>query len=272
MNNEIITFDQFVNNKRINEKIPNNPDSYGDEIGISTKNSHLPLDQPQDGPTGDIVMSAYANLNVPTRKVPNTDYGNLGCAAAVSIIFYRSTGYPLVPKKQIELSTSNLWRSLNKSRDWEKISDWRSQYQPGDIIITARGKKAGHVGVVVDGGKIISNSSGGFQGDQKGQIEMNYSISSWDSVAQRNPQQTALFRYIGPYADKWGDIPPSNKGVGSNDLDQIKMDIELPEIVVVGVNKSKLDTVRIDVVKPSQLIDNNGSPDLLKSGNQPDKK
>lgn len=205
MNNEIATFDQFINNKRVNEKIPNNPDSYGDEIGISTKNSHLPLDQPQDGPTGDIVMSAYANLNVPTRKVPNTDYGNLGCAAAVSIIFYRATGYPLVPKKQIELSTSNLWRSLNKSRDWEKISDWRSQYQPGDIIITARGKRAGHVGVVVDGGKIISNSSGGFQGDQKGQIEMNYSIKGWESVAKRNPNKTALFRYKGKYKEKWTD-------------------------------------------------------------------
>jgi hypothetical protein len=255
----------------------------GDDSGsikdksVSNYKDDSHLNQPSTGPIGDISKSATANIDVPTRGISGTDNGNLGCAAAVSIIFYRATGLPIIKgrnKYPIELGTASLWKQLTDTNkhDWIMISDWKNKHKPGDIILTSRGKKAGHVGVVVDGGRIISNSSGGFKGDARGQIEMNYSISSWDSVAQRNSQQTALFRYIGPYADKWGDIPPSNKGFGSNDSDQIKMDIELPEIVIQGVNKSKLDTIRIDAVKPSQLIDNNGLLDIVKSGNQPDKK
>ena len=183
-------------------------DSYGASAGITDKNDSADLQQPTAGPIGNIVNSAYANLNVSTRKIPGTKGGNLGCAAAVSIIFYRATGYAIAGSGAVTLGTISLWNHMDaeskKSNGvWRKITNWKTESQPGDIILTARGSKAGHVGVVVDGGNIISNSSGGFKGDQKGQIELNYNLNSWESVANRNPSQTASFRYVGPYKRNW---------------------------------------------------------------------
>lgn len=189
-------------------------DDFGDTVGINDKSegrSVSGLELPEPGPIGSIRDSAYANVNVPTRAIKYTQNGNLGCAAAVSIIFYRATGYTIVPGKKLELSTSGMWNALNSSDDWKRIDNWKSDYKPGDIILTARGKRPGHVGVVVDGGKVISNSSGGFNGDRKGQIEQNYSISGWRSVEARNPSKTAIFRYIGPFREKWGG-PETSRG------------------------------------------------------------
>ena len=184
-------------------------DSYGSTAGITNKSESGELKQPIGGPIGNIVNSAYANLNVPTRKIPGTNGGNLGCAAAVSIIFYRATGYAIAGSGAITLGTGSLWSYMSKESEksdgvWKKITDWKTGSQPGDIILTARGGKAGHVGVVINGGNIISNSSGGFKGDKKGQIEMNYNVNSWSSVAARNPSKTASFRYVGPYKKTWG--------------------------------------------------------------------
>lgn len=184
-------------------------DSFGSTVGITDKNDGSELKQPLKGPIGNIVNSAYANLNVSTRKIPGTGGGNLGCAAAVSIIFYRATGYAIAGSGAITLGTGSLWSYMSKENEksngvWKKITNWKTESQPGDIILTARGSKAGHVGVVIDGGNIISNSSGGFKGDKKGQIEMNYNVNSWSSVAARNPSQTAAFRYVGPYKKTWG--------------------------------------------------------------------
>lgn len=183
-------------------------ENYGASLGIRNKGDNADINQPSSGPIGNIVNSAYANLNVSTRGIRGTGRGNLGCAAAVSIIFYRATGYSLSGGKQITLSTQSIYDDLEqKSKEpgsnWKMIKDWRNSYEPGDIIITKRGSRAGHVGVVVDGGNIISNSSGGFLGDERGQIEQNYTIDSWESVAKRNPSGTALFRYNGPYKSSW---------------------------------------------------------------------
>ena len=194
----------------------NQMDSYGSTVGITDKSESTfsrgesgKLNQPIAGPIGNISNSAYANLNVPTRKIPGTNNGNLGCAAAVSLIFYRATGYAIAGSGAITLGTGSLWSYMSKESEksggvWKKITDWQTGSLPGDIILTARGGKAGHVGVVVNGGKVISNSSGGFSGDKKGQIEMNYNVNSWSSVAARNPSQTAAFRYVGPYKKTWG--------------------------------------------------------------------
>ena len=186
----------------------NQLDNYGSTVGITEKGDSSSLNQPSRGPLGNIVNSAYANLNVSTRRIPGTMGGNLGCAAAVSIIFYRATGYAIAGSGAITLGTSSMWNHLEKeSREsngvWQKITNWKMDSQPGDIILTARASKAGHVGVVVEGGNIISNSSGGFQGDKKGQVELNYNLNTWQSVANRNPQQTASFRYKGPYKTTW---------------------------------------------------------------------
>ena len=187
----------------------NQLDTYGSTVGINDKTDNADLNQPSRGPLGNMVNSAYANLNVSTRMIPGTNGGNLGCAAAVSIIFYRATGYAIAGSGAITLGTISMWdyfdkESKNSNGVWQKITNWKTESQPGDIILTARGSRAGHVGVVVEGGNIISNSSGGFQGDKKGQIELNYNLNTWDSVAKRNPQKTASFRYKGPYKKEWG--------------------------------------------------------------------
>lgn len=186
----------------------NELDNYGNTVGIVEKGDNAQYQQPISGPLGNIVNSAYANLNTSTRRIPGTDGGNLGCAAAVSLIFYRATGYAIAGSGAITLGTSSMWNYLeNESRNpngvWQKITNWKTDSQPGDIILTSRGSKAGHVGVVVDGGNIISNSSGGFRGDKKGQVELNYNLNTWQSVADRNPQKTASFRYKGPYKKTW---------------------------------------------------------------------
>jgi len=185
-------------------------DNYGSTVGITDKSDNASLNLPSSGPIGNIVNSAYANLNVSTRKIPGTMAGNLGCAAAVSVIFYRATGYAIAGSGAITLGTGHMYSHMEKESSkpdgvWEKIANWKVESKPGDIIITARGGKAGHVGVVVEGNNIISNSSGGFKGDKKGQIEMNYNINTWNSVAERNPQKTASFRYKGPYKKTWGN-------------------------------------------------------------------
>lgn len=183
-------------------------DQYGSKVGITDKSDNGKMEQPASGPIGNIVNSAYANLNVPTRKVPGTGGGNLGCAAAVSIMFYRATGYGIAGNGAITLGTSSIYNNLTKESEkpnpvWKKITNWK-EAQPGDIIVTARGSRPGHTGIVVDGGNIISNSSGGFNGDKRGQIELNYNLNSWDNVAARNPSKTAAFRYLGSYKTNWG--------------------------------------------------------------------
>jgi len=220
------SFDSWLNSENtsvIEKSIPNNIDGYGKEHGLTRKSSHKPLALP-DKPFGDIVTSAYANVNVPTRTISGTsskdkpNSGNLGCAAAVSLIFFRATGYPLVRNKKLELSTGTMWDFLIKSPKWKIRPNWKSDSQPGDIIITRRGSSAGHVGVVVDDNKIISNSSGGFKGDKKGQIELNYTLDGWKSVARRNPTKTASFEYIGKYRTEWDgpDAEPNEIDAGGS--------------------------------------------------------
>jgi len=183
-------------------------DSYGSKVGIKDKEDNAKLEQPSSGPIGNLVNSAYANLNSSTRGIPGTGRGNLGCGAGTSLMFYRATGYSLAGNTKICLSTQTIYDELEaKSKEpmssWKKITDWKNNYKPGDIIITRRGSRAGHVGIVVNDGMIISNSSGGFKGNKRGQIEQNYTINSWESVAKRNPSQTAIFRYQGPYKTSW---------------------------------------------------------------------
>lgn len=264
-----------------------NPDSYGKKIGITDKSSVdyksnlSTLAMPKSGPIGSILKSAWANLNVPTRGISGTDNGNLGCAAAVSIIFYRATGLPIrkSKNKNIELGTGSLWEEFTKNNKahWKMITDWRKGWKPGDIILTSRGTQAGHVGVVVEGGKVISNSSGGFQGDKKGQIELNYTISGWESIAKRNPQQTALFRYVGPYLNGWGSDAKIMSIGGETDDDAIAQDLELPEVVVTAKkgetastesspepSVATVDTTSVQGIKPSDLVKSGGLIDVSK--------
>jgi len=89
-------------------------DNYGSTVGITDKSDNAPLNLPSSGPIGNIVNSAYANLNVSTRKIPGTMAGNLGCAAAVSVIFYRATGYAIAGSGAITLGTGHMYSHMEK--------------------------------------------------------------------------------------------------------------------------------------------------------------
>ena len=221
-------------------------DDYGKSIGISDKSAYeyskiKYLEGGLAAPIGDIVDSAWANLNVPTRGIKDTNNGNFGCAAAVSLIFYRATGLPIMKgrtKYPLELGTASLWKefTITNKNLWLMITNWKVESKPGDIILTATGPKAtGHVGVIVDNRKIISNCSDGFAGDNPGQIEQNYTVDSWaTSVATRNGLQTAAFRYQGPFLSAWGGEPILAKDAtsGKNDEQIIRDGDPLPGIIV----------------------------------------
>jgi hypothetical protein len=157
-------------------------------------------------PYGSLVTSAKNSIGTSTKEIPGTENGNIGCGAATSIIFLRATGKSLVPKPELNLGTGTIYQHLKSDvANWKKRDDWKNA-KPGDIIVTARAQKAGHVGVVSDtldkDGTyvIISNSSGGFRGSSPGTIQPNYSVKKWQSVANRNPTQTFAFEYIGTFS------------------------------------------------------------------------
>lgn len=154
-----------------------------------------------------LIIAAKKSVGFSTAAIPETKGGNVGCAAAVSVMFLRATGFQIHPAKDIELSTYELYNHLSQNSNWIKRSDWR-QAQPGDIIVTSRNTstdKAGHTGIVIDTKSndgsytIISNSSKGFLGSQPGTIQPNYSVKKWVDIYNRNPSQTAAFQYIGSY-------------------------------------------------------------------------
>jgi hypothetical protein len=165
---------------------------------------------------GDLLTSALEHIDHPTFDIPGTEKGNLGCASWVSMVFYRAFGVNMrngkpvksVPKSVGEfgsLGTGELggWFGSNPNM-WQQIP-WK-QGQPGDIINTEKGSRAGHVGIVLNekhsnGSWIVaSNSSKGFgsKSDPAGCGKKNYNINTWQSVTDRNPTRTFCWRYKGP--------------------------------------------------------------------------
>jgi hypothetical protein len=166
---------------------------------------------------GNLITSAKSHVGTPTYDVPGTQKGNLGCAAGVSIIFYRAFGVSMKngqPVKNVNsigsfgsLSTAELNTAFKDNPGlYSKRSNWRDA-QPGDILNTGRNftsGKAGHIGIVIDekhsngSWTVVSNSSSGFAGGGGGAIKRNYSVKAWEDVAKRNPSETFAYVYIGP--------------------------------------------------------------------------
>jgi hypothetical protein len=147
---------------------------------------------------GDINNSAMNMIGVSTAGIPGTSGGSLGCAAAVCMMFQNATGQQLVPGRDMVLGTGTLWSSMNNDPRFVRVDF--ADARAGDIVVTARNEstgRAGHTGIVTNNGRIISNSSSGFQGSSPGTIQNNYSISQWSSVTSRNPSQTGVFRFVG---------------------------------------------------------------------------
>lgn len=157
--------------------------------------SPLPGVNPGDGGSSKIAGAAYSMIGSSTADVAETQGGALGCALGVCRIFESGTGQQLVPGKAYELDTAALYNSLSSDSRFTKLDI--TQAKPGDIIITARGSQAGHTGIVVDGGHIISNSSSGFNGSNPGTIQRNYTLDGWSSITSRNPGFTHVFRFLG---------------------------------------------------------------------------
>ena len=165
---------------------------------------------------GDLIASAKSHIGHPTFDIAGTENGNLGCASAVSMIFYRAFGVGMKDGKAVKAKPTDIGsfgtKGTSEAAGWFKNAslyqkiNWKDA-QPGDIMNTARNfstNKAGHIGVVVDikdkngSWAIISNSSKGFAGGGGGAVKQNYSVKAWQSVTDRNPSETFAFRYIGP--------------------------------------------------------------------------
>jgi len=200
--------------------------------GISTVSSH-PNGDYRGGITkwiGNIVTSAKCNLDAVTFDIYDpappppappkniVDSGNMGCAAAVSLIFYRATGYSITQKQSSvpstwpiakfpgSVGTSGLYAFFtNNPSLWDQYS--LKDAKPGDIIITERfsATVSGHVGVVIDTTNVdgtydvISNTSSGYNGSRKGTIQQNYTVKSWSKITKKNPTKTFCFRYLGGF-------------------------------------------------------------------------
>ena len=163
--------------------------SYVDGEAMPTPTSQV------GGISDSIAQTAKMSIGrLSTAKTPGTQGGGLGCADAVCKIYNQATGEELV--KGGTLSTSKMIDSLNNDPRFQSVSI--NQAQAGDIIVTPRGKKAGHTGIFVSDNEIASNSSKGFNGGKPGTFKQNYSKGSWmNSVATRNPGSTQVFRRVG---------------------------------------------------------------------------
>ena len=135
----------------------------------------------------NINETAKKMIGTSTKNVPGTEGGNLGCCAGVSMMYKQATGEDILPGKPIVIDTAEAYARLSNDSRFEKLPV--SQGRGGDIIITARGKEHGHAGVIVDGGRIVSNSSKGAV------LRDDYTIDGWNKhISKRNPTQTHVFR------------------------------------------------------------------------------
>lgn len=159
--------------------------------------SAMPIPTSQVGGGAANLIASAAKMNIgklSTAKTPGTQGGNVGCADAICRTFKQATGEELVPKGT--LSTREMATALESDTRFIKVP--LTEAQKGDIVLTPRkGNKAGHTGIVIDGGAIASNSSKGFAGKAPGTFVQNYTIDSWrKNVAPRNPSETAAYRYV----------------------------------------------------------------------------
>ena len=139
-----------------------------------------------------------------------TGGGNKGCALAVSRIL-NCSGYSV----GTHVSTIALDKALDSDPCYEEVdanyieSGDAMGLQPGDILMTPTAGKTGHTGVYVGNGKVISNSSGSYQGSKPGTVQQNYTITEWNGVSKnddgsggctgkgvicRNPGGSAVYR------------------------------------------------------------------------------
>lgn len=137
-----------------------------------------------------ILKAAFHNIGRNTAVIPNTQQGNVACAASVNLIVREALGY----EAGGGLATAMMYPALRKNTaQWKEVSP--DSAVPGSIIISpTAGGKTGHVGILADtSGGIISNSS------KNRQIMKNYTISSWNArYVSKLGLKTYAFTHVGP--------------------------------------------------------------------------
>lgn len=157
-------------------------------------------------PADRIAESAMLSVGATTADDPNTfsqrsGPGGLGCALGVSRIL-ACAGYPEV----MSLATNDIYSVLMNHPCWDDI-DYGTisagELQPGDVLVTRTlgvPDGAGHTGIYVGEGNIISNGSGGYAGGDGpagGTIQQNYDVDRWNArVVSRapNPVDSVVLR------------------------------------------------------------------------------
>jgi hypothetical protein len=133
-----------------------------------------------------IAQSAVQGIGMSTKVIRGTWMNSPNYALAVSILFTRATNQRIMlgTEPGHVLSTSLLYNSLLHDSRFMQVP--MSQAAPGDIIIEPTKNHADrYAGIVVDHGRVVSDSSNG--------VRNNSSLSE----IQRHLPPAVLFRYIG---------------------------------------------------------------------------
>ena len=135
----------------------------------------------------NIAQTAVQGIGMSTKDPWGPPLSVPQYALAVSLIFTKATNQTIIlgtPPEHV-LSTSILWSSLAHDKRFEQVP--MSEAAPGDIIIGSGWQTGadGYAGIVVDHGRIVSNSSNGVQ-DNSSLLEI-----------QRHHPEMVAFRYVG---------------------------------------------------------------------------
>jgi hypothetical protein len=146
-----------------------------------------------------IARAAVQSIGVSTKKLYGPPARSPEYALAVSLIFTKATNQCIIlgTEPPHVLSTSILWNSLLHDSRFKQIVI--SNAMPGDIITQSGWHQAtGFAGIVVDHGRIVSNSSRG--------VQDNFSLAE----IQRAYPAMAVFRYLG--VQKFANSSLANSG------------------------------------------------------------
>ena len=132
-----------------------------------------------------IAQSAVQGIGMSTNDFRRIRTAKPNHALAVSILFTRATNQTIIPGTPPGhvLSTSLLYNSLLHDSRFMQVRIGRAA--PGDIVLQSGTSPDGYAGIVVDHGRIISDSSNGVRNDSS-LVE-----------AERLLPSIHLFRYIG---------------------------------------------------------------------------
>jgi len=196
---------------------------HNSDVNLKNPRSATPL-RPSDPPTGihwtrteagqresirlegmKIVQTALQSIGMSTKDPWGPPISHPQYALAVSRIFTKATNQTIIlntPPDHVR-STSILWSNLAHDKRFEQMP--MSEAAPGDIIIASHPSQAdGYAGIVVDHGRIVSNSSQG--------VQDNSSLAE----IQRSHPEIAAFRYVG-FWNYYRGKPLANAGFNADE-------------------------------------------------------